>query len=120
MSLVCIPALSLHSSLTSTTFTTRLSTVFLSVRPTTVPSVSDRPLSSPSSTVSSPRSSGLPFLRYVLLPSTRPANLTFEAHTHSLHSPLQDKRYLTPLVEEIEKEQAERAAWDTVAVKKGH
>lgn len=31
----------------------------------------------------------------------------------------QDKRYLTPVLEEIQNEEAERAAWDTVKVKKG-
>ncbi|KAN0061708.1 Cytochrome b-c1 complex subunit 7, mitochondrial [Thecaphora frezii] len=32
----------------------------------------------------------------------------------------QDKRYLTPYIQEIANEEAERAAWDTVGVKKGH
>ncbi|CAO1622969.1 unnamed protein product [Parajaminaea phylloscopi] len=32
----------------------------------------------------------------------------------------EDQRYLTPLVKEIADEEAERAAWDTVKVKKGH
>ncbi|GAC75729.1 ubiquinol cytochrome c reductase, subunit QCR7 [Moesziomyces antarcticus T-34] len=32
----------------------------------------------------------------------------------------QDKRYLTPYVAEVAEEESERAAWDTVAVKKGH
>ncbi|KAI3484097.1 hypothetical protein L1887_52922 [Cichorium endivia] len=31
-----------------------------------------------------------------------------------------DKRYLTPYVAEVAEEESERAAWDTVAVKKGH
>ncbi|SPO27875.1 probable ubiquinol--cytochrome-c reductase [Ustilago trichophora] len=32
----------------------------------------------------------------------------------------EDKRYLTPYVQEVATEESERAAWDTVAVKKGH
>ncbi|GAK68419.1 cytochrome bd ubiquinol oxidase [Moesziomyces antarcticus] len=32
----------------------------------------------------------------------------------------EDKRYLTPYVAEVAEEESERAAWDTVAVKKGH
>ena len=32
----------------------------------------------------------------------------------------QDKRYLTPYVQEVANEESERAAWDTVSVKKGH
>ncbi|PWY98750.1 putative ubiquinol--cytochrome-c reductase [Testicularia cyperi] len=32
----------------------------------------------------------------------------------------EDKRYLTPYVSEIAQEESERAAWDTVSVKKGH
>lgn len=32
----------------------------------------------------------------------------------------QDQRYLTPLVNEVNLENSERAAWDTVSVKKSH
>jgi hypothetical protein len=32
----------------------------------------------------------------------------------------QDKRYLTPLIEEVQQEKNERDAWDTVKVKRGH
>ncbi|SNX86213.1 probable ubiquinol--cytochrome-c reductase [Melanopsichium pennsylvanicum] len=32
----------------------------------------------------------------------------------------EDKRYLTPYVQEVANEETERAAWDTVSVKKGH
>ncbi|CDS01905.1 probable ubiquinol--cytochrome-c reductase [Sporisorium scitamineum] len=32
----------------------------------------------------------------------------------------EDKRYLTPYVQEVANEESERAAWDTVSVKKGH
>ncbi|EPQ28521.1 uncharacterized protein PFL1_03824 [Pseudozyma flocculosa PF-1] len=32
----------------------------------------------------------------------------------------QDKRYLTPYVQEIANEEDERVAWDTIGVKKGH
>ncbi|TKY89454.1 hypothetical protein EX895_001985 [Sporisorium graminicola] len=51
------------------------------------------------------------------------------AHLSVLHRELpkeqwlpakEDKRYLTPYVQEVANEEAERAAWDTVSVKKGH
>ncbi|KAJ1020514.1 hypothetical protein NDA13_005830 [Ustilago tritici] len=32
----------------------------------------------------------------------------------------EDKRYLTPYVAEVAEEETERAAWDTIAVKKGN
>ncbi|KAK0522815.1 Cytochrome b-c1 complex subunit 7 [Tilletia horrida] len=35
-------------------------------------------------------------------------------------NPAEDQRYLTPLVEEVNKEEDERAAWDTVKLEKKH